>query len=237
MYRKSSLLALVVMFAATLLSACTGVVAAEPQSKVVALQAVTHLTAGMAEQDVFVERIAASGEVERVLPGEEGDVLELPVYAAAETVDHDLFGSGDNPVGPYPKGASLGMTLGEWLAATGEGSYTVTGNRARIEMTFENLVPNGVYTVWCSRVSYPPNIKIVDNPCGAADGTENIFSADAQGNARFELELDALPPSSAETGTVIAMAYHSDGQTYGASPGDFGRNSHVQLAAMIPVSE
>jgi hypothetical protein len=33
------------------------------------------------------------------------------------------------------------------------------------------------------------------------------------------------------------MAYHSDGQTYGAYPGDFGKNSHVQLAAMIPVIE
>ena len=234
---KSSLLALVAFVAASLLSACTGVVAAEPQPKVFELQAITHLGLGVAEQDVFVERVAGSGEVERVLPGEEAELLALPVYAASELVEHDLFGTSDAPVGPFEKGADLGMTLGEWLSATGQGTYTVTGNRAKIELTLENLVPNGVYTAWCSRVSYPPNINVVDKPCGAADGTENIFTANAQGNARFELELAALPPSSAETSSTIALAYHSDGKTYGAYSGDFGLNSHVQLAAPIPVAE
>jgi hypothetical protein len=237
MNRKSSLGILVALSAALALSACTGVVAVEPRPQVTALQAVTHLTAGIAEQDVYIERTAGSGEVERVVPGEEAGLLDLPIYAASELVEHDLFGTGDLPLGPYAKGEALGMTLGEWLAATGHGSYTVIGSRARIELTFEDLVPNGLYTVWCSRVSYPPNIEIVDKPCGDADGTQNIFTADAQGQAHFELELAALPPSTAETGTVIAMAYHSDGQTYGAYPGDFGKNSHVQLAAMIPVIE
>jgi hypothetical protein len=127
--------------------------------------------------------------------------------------------------------------LGEWLSASGQGSYTVTGDRAKIELTFENLVPNGIYTAWCTRVTFPPNVKIVDKPCGAADGTENTFTADARGNARFELELATLPPSSAETATSIALAYHSDGKTYGAYPGDFGLNSHVHIAAVIPVAE
>jgi hypothetical protein len=210
---KSSLLALVALFAATLLSACTGVVAAQPQPQVFDLKAITHLALGMAEQDVYIERVAGSGEVERVLPGEEAELLDLPVYAASELVEHDLFGTGDAPVGPYKKGVALGMTLGEWLSASGRGSYTVTGDRAKIELTFENLVPNGVYTAWCTRVTFPPNVKIVDKPCGAADGTENTFTADARGNARFELELATLPPSSAETATSIALAYHSDGKT------------------------
>ncbi len=234
---KSSVLALVALFAVTLLSACTGVVAAESEPKVFELQALTHLGLGVAEQDVFVERVAGSGEVERVLPGEEAELLDLPAYAASELVEHDLFGTSDAPIGPFEKGADLGMTLGEWLSATGQGTYTVTGNRAQIELTFENLVPNGVYTVWCVRVTYPPNGNVVDKPCGAADGTENNFTADAQGNARFALELAALPPSSAETSTNIAIAYHSDGKTYGGYAGDFGLNSHVQLAAPIPVAE
>jgi hypothetical protein len=236
MKHKNSLLALVALFAVTLLSACTGVVAAPP-AEVFELQAATHLGLGLAEQDVFVERVAGTGDVERILPGEEADFLDMPVYASAEFVDHDLFGTSDNPVGPYAKGADLGMTMGEWLAATGQGTYTVTGDRAKIEMTFENLVPNGLYTAWCSRVSFPPNVNVVDKPCGAADGTENVFTADAQGNARFELELAALPPSSAETSTTIALAYHSDGKNHGATPGEFGLNSHVQLAAPIPVAE
>lgn len=234
---KSSLLALVTLFAATLLSACTGIVAAPPEPKVFELKAFTHLALGVAEQDVFVERVVGSGQVERVLPGEEAELLDLPVYAASELVKHDLFGTSDAPIGPFEKGADLGMTLGEWLSATGQGTYSVTGGRAKIEMTLENLVPNGVYTAWCSRVSFPPNGNAVDKACGAADGTENMFTADADGNARFELELAALPPSSAETATTIAFAYHSDGKTYGGYPGDFGLNSHVQLAAPIPVAE
>jgi hypothetical protein len=237
MKHRSSLLALIAVFTAVLLSACTGVIAAEPQPKRLELQALTHLGLGMTEQDVFIERVAGSGAVERVVAGEEAELLELPIYAAGALVEHDLFGASDNPIGPYGKGVALGMTLGEWLSATGQGSYTISGNRAKIEMTYANLVANGVYTAWCSRVSFPPNINVVDVPCGAADGTENIFTADPQGNARFELELAALPPSSAETVTTIAIAYHSDGQTYGAYPGDFGLNSHVQLAAPIPVAE
>lgn len=233
---KSSLLALVALVATLALSACTAIVA-QPQPKVFELKALTHLALGVAEQDVYVERMAGSGEVERVLPGEEAEYLEMPAYAAGTLVEHDLFGTSAAPVGPFEKGAELGMTLGEWLAATGQGTYTVTGDRAKIEMSLENLVPNGLYTAWCSRVSFPPNINVVDKPCGAADGTENIFTADAQGNGRFELELDALPPSSAETSTTIAFAYHSDGKTHGASAGDFGLNSHVQLAAPIPVAE
>lgn len=237
MNHKSNLWVLVALFVTTLLVACTGIVAVQPPPQVSTLQAFTHLGLGMAEQDVFIERIAGSGQVERVVPGEEGEFMGLPIYAAAELVEHDLFGTGDKPLGPYASGAALGMTLGEWLAATGEGSYTVSGDRAQIDLTFEKLVPNGIYTAWCSRVSFPPNIEVVDKACGADDGTENTFVADAEGNAHFELELAALPPSSPETVTTIAISYHSDGKTYGAYPGDFGLNSHVHLAAPIPVIE
>jgi hypothetical protein len=46
-----------------------------------------------------------------------------------------------------------------------------------------------------------------------------------------------MEPLADTTGTsmqVIAAAYHSDGKSYGTLPGDFGLNSHVQLAAVIP---
>jgi hypothetical protein len=32
----------------------------------------------------------------------------------------------------------------------------------------------------------------------------------------------------------LAIAYHSDGNTYGAEPGDFGLNSHVQMFLGLP---
>lgn len=134
---------------------------------------------------------------------------------------------GPTPLGPFPKGASLGFTLQQWLAATGSGAYTITGDKAELNLAFQKLVPNGVYSVWCSRLSFPPNVKIVDTPCGAADGSQNAFKADAQGNATYTVKTKALPDSTKETATVVALAYHSDGKTYGAKPGEFGLNSHV----------
>ena len=33
---------------------------------------------------------------------------------------------------------------------------------------------------------------------------------------------------------VLAIAYHSDGKTYGVLPGPFGQKTHVQLFTMLP---
>lgn len=236
MIRKPPILSTLALLDAVLLSACTAVLA-QPEPQVFALQSMSHLAMGLPEQDVYIEQAPGSDQVVRVAPGEETATMDLPVYAAAEWVAHNLFAEGDAPFGPFPKGQALGMTLGEWLAASGEGTYTVTGNLARLELTYEHLVPNGVYTVWCTRTTFPPNSNVVDTACGAADGSQNAFVADVQGNGRFTLDLDTLLVSTAETVSVIAIAYHSDGKTYGAYPGDFGYNSHVQLAAIIPVPE
>lgn len=225
-----------VLLAAVLISACTAVLSL-PKPQTFALQSMSHIAMGLPEQDVYIEQEPGSDQVVRVAPGEETAAADLPVYAASELVEHNLFATGDAPFGPFPKGEALGMTLGEWLAASGEGVYTVTGDRARLDMTYEKLVPNGVYTVWCTRTTFPPNINVVDKACGAADGSQNTFVADAYGNGHFTLDLDTLPVSTAETVSVIAIAYHSDGKTYGAYTGDFGRNSHVHVAAIIPVPE
>jgi hypothetical protein len=57
------------------------------------------------------------------------------------------------------------------------------------------LVPNGTYSVWCVRLTFPPNWQEVYTPCGAPDGSQNVFKADAQGSAAFALKLKTLPPS------------------------------------------
>ncbi len=160
--------------------------------------------------------------------------LAKTVYTASEAVLHDPFKVGSNPLGPFPKGKSLGFTLGNWLAASGIGIYSVDGENADMQLSFKKLVPNGVYTVWCSILTLPPDPKIEDAPCGAEDGSQNSFTSDSQGNGAFDLKLKPLPTSTKETASLIAIAYHSDGKTYGASPGDFGLNSHVQLFAMLP---
>jgi len=160
----------------------------------------------VADEDILME---GSNEVFRV----EGDDARDPenlaktVYAAAEATEHDPFKVGENPLGPFEKGASLGFTLEDWLAATGSGTYEVDDDEAELDLEFENLVPDSVYTIWCSRISFPPNVNIVDFPCGAEDGSENVFETDEEGNADYNLELEPLEQSTEETATIIALAY------------------------------
>lgn len=197
-----------------------------------------HIQMGLPEQDVYVEDDKNPAQVLRV----EGDaekkldptLMAKSVFAAGAAVEHDPFKVGANPLGPFQKGKSLGFTLEQWLAGSGNGTYTVDGENAQLNLTFQNLVPNGVYTVWCSRLTLPPNVAIVDKPCGDASGSENSFTADASGNATFSLKMKALEASTKETVSVLALAYHSDGKTYGVDPGQFGLYSHVQLAFLLP---
>lgn len=221
------ILALVLM--AMVLGACT-----VTQSRSTELQFVTHLTAGMPEQDVYV--VGSDNEVVRATLEElaSPEVQAQTVYASTEAVEHDPFGVGESPFGPFAQGQELGFTMGEWLAATGGGSYSIKGENAVADFAYENLIPNGVYTVWCSRINFPPDVQIFDAPCGQWDGSENSFVADSAGNGQITIALKPLPDST-ETGvTVFALAYHSDGQTYGAFPGNFGQVTHVQSVAFIP---
>ncbi len=213
--------------------------AMKKEAKPIEVKFANHIQLKLPEQDVFIEPAGASGHVMRI----EGDmagkseILAATAYAAARATAHDPFKLGENPLGPFPQGKSLGFTLDEWLAGTGSGTYIVTGETAKLDLTFANLVPNGVYTVWCSRLTFPPNVKIVDEPCGSADGSENSLTADADGNATFQLTLQPLEESTKETASVIALAYHSDGKTHGSNPGDFGFTTHVQLAFLLPAPD
>ncbi len=203
------------------------------------LQFANHIKANLPEQDVFIQSLSNPNQVVRVEgdQAKEATISAKTVYAASSAVEHDPFKLGDNPLGPFPKGKSLGFTLEEWLGAQGSGTYMVDGDSAQLDLTFQKLVPNGVYTVWCSRLTFPPNPSVVDRPCGLADGSENVLTADADGAGSFKLGMKPLEESTTETASLIALAYHSDGKTYGEKPGDFGLNSHVHIFAMIPIAE
>jgi len=196
---------------------------------VVKLRLKTFIERGLAERDVLVEKGGtAAGMVDRVSPFEikGAAILSKPVYATTKGNTH-AAAFGGTP-GPFPKGPALGFTLGQWLAARGAGTLTVDGDVVELKLSFRRLVPNGVYTVWCVPVGGS------DTPCGAADGSQNLLRVDASGNARFEAKMAPMPAHMKTTGTIIALAYHSDGKSYGKEPGWFGQSTHVQLVVVSP---
>lgn len=226
----------VLLAVAVVISACAPTQAGAPK-KQVELTFVNHIVGEMPEQDVFVEAELDTDQVRRITVDEVEAYLDTSVYGSTERIEHDPFQLNDNPLGPYPKGEPLGFTMGEWLAGTGSGTYTVDGNQAELNLEFEKLVSNGVYTLWCAHINIPPNFTIVDEPCGAQDGSQNKMVADGQGKANFKLTLDKLPDTTEETVRVIALAYHSDGETYGFYPGRFGYDTHVQIVAFLPTPD
>lgn len=208
-----------------------------PKTLQTQLQFVTHVTAGMPEQDVFIVKDGlGDDEVVRATLDEltNETILKQTVYGSAGYVEHDPFGVTAAPLGPFPKGESLGFTMEEWLAASGSGTYTIDGGDASLDISFEGLLPNGVYTLWCTRITLPPEPVIFDIACGEWDGSNNQFVADAAGNGSLTFDMRPLPDITAERISLFALAYHSDGQTYGPLPGEFGERTHVQALAFIP---
>jgi WD40 repeat protein/serine/threonine protein kinase len=174
-----------------------------------------------------VYQISRDGQVSRI-PELNEVTLSLPLYSAAESVPQDLAPPFD--LGPWRQGEPLGITLQDWVSAEGRGTYTVRGNRARLDLVFDHLIPNGLYTLWCNEVTAVPTFAVLNEaPCGAPDGSTNAFVADENGHAEFSVEIATLPPSTDESFPELAVAYHSDGQTYGERAGEFGRNTHVGI--------
>jgi hypothetical protein len=195
---------------------------------------ITHLDAGMPEQDVYIERTPGSGEVYRVTGGDHN--MNAPLYGTAEMVKHNPFDL--SQIGPHAKGKPMGMTLGQWLKHRGIGTYTYKDGTGTLELSFTGLVPNGVYTMWHAFLPTAPPVPFggtLDLPLGASDGSESVFTADANGKAQFVHSFKpGLQMSDVWTTALLAINYHSDGKTYGGDPGEFGSKSHIPIFAMLP---
>lgn len=194
---------------------------------------VDHITAEMIEQDVYVER--DGGMVFRVTPADYSDHMDAKVYTTAAGVEHDPMGM--DKIGPYEKGMELGFTLDEWLNATGTAKITCENGAGSISAEFENLVPDGLYTMWqfWMGMPLPAHFSTYDMPVGARDGSESVFTADANGNAVYEASFEpCLQGGGSQLGSGLAIAYHSDGMTYGYEPGSMGDKTHIHLFSMLP---
>ncbi|MEM6460663.1 MAG: hypothetical protein AAF724_01965 [Pseudomonadota bacterium] len=200
----------------------------------VQIEFVTHVQMDMSEQDVFVERAPGDALVFRATKADAD--MSQPLFATAQPVKHNPADPSTD--GPHRKGAELGVTLGEWLNATGKATYVADEGAGLLKAEFEGLVPNGVYTMWhffMASAPTDPFIGTFDLPVGAPDGSQSVFVADAQGNAVFERTLTpGLQMTAEQLAAGLAIAWHSDGKTYGVLPGDFAYNSHIQLFAVLP---
>ena len=198
------------------------------------LNFIFHVEEGLTEQDVFFEREDGTGEVFR--PTAADRKMSAPLYAPAEPVEHTPLQTEN--VGPWAKGKDLGITLGDWFAAKGSGTYSCVDGEGNIDLTFEKLVPNGVYTMWHDFFVWPPTkpfIGTYDLPLGARDGSENVFTADADGNAQFVRTFKpCLQLSGEQLIAELAIAWHSDGKTYGHEPGEFSTKTHVHMYTALP---
>lgn len=198
------------------------------------LSFIFHIDEDLSEQDVFFEKVAGSGEVFR--PTAATRDMSAPLFAPAKAVPHTPLQTENT--GPWPKGKPLGITLGDWFAAKGTGTYTCVNGEGHVKVNFENLVPNGLYTMWHDFAVWPPTDPFkgfYDLPFGARDGSENAFRADASGSADFDRKITpCLQLSGEQLISELAIAWHSDEKTYGPDTGEFSTNTHVHLYVPLP---
>lgn len=116
----------------------------------------------------------------------------------------------------YP---SRETTLGEWLKARGTLHIKCRNDgTAYMQVNAWGLIPNGVYTLWgvFSR-DFSGDGNIDGMAPSALGGVPNLAVASAAGLASISRELNFCPTEE-ETLKTVAMAYHSDGNVYGAVP-------------------
>ena len=194
---------------------------------------VDHIKAEMIEQDVYVDKMS-DGKVFRVTKEDAADFSEAKVFRTAAPVEHAPMDA--SKLGPYAAGAQLDFTLGEWLAASGTADLTCDGTKGTLRAEFQNLVPEGLYTMWNFFAGQQlAKFHTYDLPVGAPDGSESVFVADAKGNAVYEVSFEpCLQGTTPQLMAGLAIAYHSDGETHGYEPGPMGNKSHVHLFTMLP---
>lgn len=188
----------------------------------------SFVAVGMVEQDVFVE--GDDGMVHRVAADSVDDMKSAKVFGATESPPFQPMNL--TPTEQYEKGIDLGMTLEDWLSASGEGTYSCADGTANIEIVFAGLAPDAVYTMWNFIDAEPPTDpwQGILYALGARDGSDATFESDGEGNATYSASFQpCLETAGTQTMTGLAAAWHPDGKTHGASPGKLGVDAFAQL--------
>ena len=191
-------------------------------------------SAGMVEQDVFVTTDDGA-RVRRVPLSQIDEMRGSELYGTTEPPAFEPLKL--NPTETYAKGRALGLTLDEWLAASGSGSYECVEGKSSVSLQFDGLVPNAVYTVWNFIDAEPPTDpwQTLLFPLGARDGSDAEFETDSEGRAAYKATFQpCLETSGTQTLAGLAVAWHADGKVYGALPGDLGVVTFTQIMALLP---
>jgi len=141
----------------------------------------------------------------------------------------------------FTQAASNGpITLGNWLQARGVLDIRCDRKGSSVRLQFRRLIPNGLYSVWVGfQTNFGGSPFLGIGPLG---GVPNAFTADDDGRATFERQLNFCPidlgPNDAPV-VVVDVVFHSNQQLYGARPSlprvsvFSGAVSHSQLNFLI----
>ena len=215
---------------------CLVVTGQAQNSYTLELTFVDHLKAGLIEQDVFVTKAEKEHEVYRIFPEERETYLDATLFKSQQPQTHNPFDR--TLAGPFTRGESIDVTLRQWLQARGTAKCTCEGGWGKVSASFENLMPNAVYTMWhafMAKDNVDNFIGTLDLPIGERDGTQSVFRTDASGKAQLDVKFEkCLQLTDSQLVSMLAIAWHSDGKTYGITPGPFGQVTHLQLFALLP---
>ena len=159
-------------------------------------------------------------------------LTNIPLHTAPVTVA-DLgrgIGTGNRAQVPvateYPSGAAVTrstpnepVTIDSWFRAGGTMKVVCRpSGQTRFRITMNNLIPNGVYTLW--------TIYLVDADGDGVDdgvapyplgGVPNVVIPDADGRAEVVRQIGFCPMTE-EKLLFVDIAWHSDGNVYGGVP-------------------
>ncbi len=126
--------------------------------------------------------------------------------------------------GPFPVYSSAPqehVTLGKWAEARGKMRYQCNADgTAYLDASFDNLIANGLYSLWGIWRTPTPDGGVADVPAPFG-GIPNAVSADGNGRARLSRTLPHCPSVPTANDSLVlwvTLAYHSDSALYGGVP-------------------
>jgi hypothetical protein len=126
------------------------------------------------------------------------------------------------------RAAVLGITLGQWQKAAGTVTFTCVNGSEKATSRLTGLIPNAQYSAFVVHTDAAGTASYT--PWGNSDGTNNNFSADADGIANSTDTVSGCLGKS----DAIAIIWHSDGEPHGTTPGVLGVSAHDNLIAPLP---